>query len=269
MYESVFRAFVSTLGNEGLTNWMYCDVDGNVTTGRGNLINSPSAAEQWTWYTPSGRVATPDEVAANWQLVHDRQDLRGGGGGAYDGLAGNTLRLKWEDIDANVDRIARQFASIIEDQVLLVKRLPADAQLGILRWAWAMGPNGVRSRAPKMWTALTSIPPDFDEAGVQSDWRGQTLATKLVLNQLFQNATDAVQKGLPAESLLWTGDGNGKSIRRARGGGVSPDSSIGVAGVAAAAVGAGLVWLGWQTFVEHRKGSTKTETSVADTKGEV
>ena len=64
---SAWRRFNEQL--EGLTNWMYLDIKGLVTTGMGNLIDPIEAALRLTWHGADGSTAAPDVVRHEWSRI--------------------------------------------------------------------------------------------------------------------------------------------------------------------------------------------------------
>ena len=61
---------------EGRAHSMYLDVKGLVTTGVGNLIDTPSEAAKLPWiHESSGAPASRDEIVAAWSALKARQDL--------------------------------------------------------------------------------------------------------------------------------------------------------------------------------------------------
>src|SRR5271154_3267000 len=108
MYQSALDEFIpvtNKLEGAGLT-YMYKDNRNLVTTGTGNLIDPVSAAlAAGTWYHPDGSAASDAEVTANWQLVKDDDTMDVmQGGGQYNHLAGNDLRLSTAGVNALVQR---------------------------------------------------------------------------------------------------------------------------------------------------------------------
>ena len=69
-------------GREGNYPWFYLDGMGLVTIGKGTLVakehdaRSAAAAVNFTFASSPTKIATPDEVAADWRRVHDKQDLK-------------------------------------------------------------------------------------------------------------------------------------------------------------------------------------------------
>src|SRR5579871_13382 len=145
--QTAFRSFSETF--EGCVPHMYLDILGLVTVGVGNLVdpvelakalpfrfkNKPSIA------TP-GAPATPEQIAAEWQKLKENQHLAQAGFHACEPLT--DLELSAPDLDSLV------FARVTNDANFLKRQRPfqafdtwpADAQLGLLSMAWAMGPGG-------------------------------------------------------------------------------------------------------------------------------
>ncbi len=74
-----------------------------------------------------------------WQAVKARQDLRLMGGWRYIGVT--RIRLTNEGIDQVVNHKLYQVESRLVTHYPEFDRWPADAQLGLLSMAWAMGPD--------------------------------------------------------------------------------------------------------------------------------
>src|SRR5271165_5756769 len=143
MKPAVRASFVAfTVPFEGSVSWMYLDILGLVTTGRGNLIDPVSQALGLPWKQTSGgnfgADATQDQIVAEWTRVKGLQVMAKGGGYAFSKVT--TLRLHPDDVDALT------FAKADEMWAKLLVRFPGlaswpcDAQLGVLSMAWAMGP---------------------------------------------------------------------------------------------------------------------------------
>ncbi len=137
---------------EGDVPYMYLDVRALVTCARGNLVDPLPLAEACRWQTPEGDSATYAQIEAAWCAVKARRDLcQDGGGGAFAHLT--TLRLS----PAEIDRLTVSRAQ--EDDATLAGGLanwaasPADAQLGALSMAWAVGAGGVLRGFPRFCAA--------------------------------------------------------------------------------------------------------------------
>lgn len=143
---------------EGRVPSMYLDSHDPplVTTGVGNLIDPTRLALELPWRKPDGTLASKAEIAAAWHTIKSRPKLAK----LHWKYAANltNLRLDDEDIDdlvlqrlhANARELAKTFPQWAT--------FPADAQLGILSMAWAMGsdfthkfPNFSRAVDARNW----------------------------------------------------------------------------------------------------------------------
>ncbi len=146
---STFAAFTERF--EGHVPFMYCDVKGLVTTGRGNLIDPVTSALVLPWQI-SGMAATRLQIATCWQVVKSRQDICQQGGMAYQNIT--DLRLAEEAIDALTNSKMLEMETHLKARFPLWETLPADAQLAVLSMAWACGPA---FHFPKFEAALVNL----------------------------------------------------------------------------------------------------------------
>jgi hypothetical protein len=206
---TVMTAFVSTLGGEGFTHWMYLDKRQLLTVGRGNLIDTSIAGatdpQHLSWVDGSGNAASPEEIAADIQAVKARPDLipYGGAGLSPQGEGFSTvthLRLTDDAIAGFVQQAAQSLASTLANYYPAIGSWPADAQLALLRWAWARGPN-VPFLAPKMSGSLQAM--DFASAAQEAHWQGEDPQTHAIIVQLFQNAAAVQAQGLDPTELQY------------------------------------------------------------------
>lgn len=141
---------------EGYVRWMYLDIKGLVTIGVGNLIDPESLAQSLPFVDGSGARATKEVISAEWRKLKATPALAQKGHKACEALT--ELRLS----DADIDALVRQ--RLASNEVGLTKffsdfeEWPADAQLGMLSMAWAMG-----SGFPAKW-------PRFRAACAARDW---------------------------------------------------------------------------------------------------
>lgn len=179
---------------------MYLDVLGLVTTGIGNLIDTPDDALSLEWLRSDGSVATRREVAAEWTAVKARKDLAQRGGGAFKAIT----RLRLSDaglhdlFNRTLDRMARQLATRFPG----FDDWPADAQLATISMAWACGPA---FRFPKLAAALNAG--DFATAAVEckmNEAGNPGLKPRNAANRLlYENAAAVVARDLDPELLYW------------------------------------------------------------------
>jgi GH24 family phage-related lysozyme (muramidase) len=175
---------------EGCLNYMYLDVKGLVTTGRGNLIDPLSAAMTLPWLVrDSGAAASQSQIAAEWSRVKALTYLQLRGGGAF--AAHTTLRLSRQAVDALT------LNKVQANDIILTKRfpnwldLPADAQLAVHSLAWACG---AYFSFPMFEKAL--IAEDFVTAAQEIVMNAQGnpgLVPRNVANQLLMQAAASVK----------------------------------------------------------------------------
>lgn len=151
MHDSVKEIFPSFSQKfEGYVHWMYLDVKGLVTIGIGNLIDPIDAALGLPFVHADGREASRAEISAEWNLIHDRHELAHQGHRAAQNFC--KLRLTDESI-ANLvrTRLAQNEQYLVAHFFQDFEDWPADAQLGILSMAWALGAG-----FPKGWPKFTA-----------------------------------------------------------------------------------------------------------------
>lgn len=202
-FSAAFVAFTRDL--EGDTTWMYLDKLGYLTTGYGNMIDTPRAALSLPWRRPDGSLAMRDEVLSAWALVRSRQDMREGGGGHYAKLT--TLRL---DRDGLASLVARTLAG---NDLALQRRhpefndWPACARMCVHSITWACGTG---YDFPKMDRALAAQ--DFAAAAEETEMTkasnpGNDLTRRNSANRLLMlNAAHVQAFHLDPELLNWTSD---------------------------------------------------------------
>jgi len=199
MRASALAAFVPfSTPLEGMLTKMYVDDENLVTTGMGNLIDPISAALGLPWKNDAdGSEATQDEITAAWNAVKNA-DVAGSGGGTQGGLT--TIHLNQSDVDSLIDSKVTSNEALLRQRVTNYDSLPADAQLGLAAWAWAVG---AEANFPKFLAALSSDPPDFQTAASESTISNGTAARNAATNQLFLNAAAAQANGWDYDSLVW------------------------------------------------------------------
>lgn len=206
MYQSVQDAFVDfSTQFEGKVHFMYLDIKGLVTVGIGNLIDPVDAALNLPFVHKSdGSPASQDEIQTEWNTLKSQPDLAQKG---YKACAPLTnLMLTDDSIAQLVTAKLNQFASTLQStsEFSTMDSWPADAQLGLLSMAWAMGP------------AFGSSWPKFRAACAASDW--STAAANCRMSEtgnpglkprndadvlLFNNAAAVQTGGLDFSVLHW------------------------------------------------------------------
>jgi len=189
---------------EGKLPFMYLDVKGLVTTGIGNLIDPVDSALSLPWVHPDGSPASQAEIRAAWNAVKARQDMKLRGGGAFGSVT--NLRLTDDGIRQLVNGKLRANEAILKKRFPTYDNWPADAQLGLLSMAWAMGPN---FRYPKFEAAVNALVPDFATAAKESyinDANNPGLRPRNVANEsLFMAAADTLKNNLDVTAINWNG----------------------------------------------------------------
>lgn len=176
MHPEVSRAFGAFSERfEGRVDYFYLDILGLVTVGVGNLVDPIGEALRLAgapWFFPDqpNRVVTPDDLGTDWHAVKARQDLARAGHRAFATIA--RLRLASAGIDELVARKARAVEETLKHGTPAFGTFdswPADAQLGLLSMAWAMGPGFARE---SRW-------PAFRAACTARDWRDAALQCRM------------------------------------------------------------------------------------------
>lgn len=213
MHQSAISAFQSwTETQEGRLTYMYLDNLGLVTTAIGNLIDAtktnlnapwtPALALPWK-HGEAGAPATPNEIKEAWQAVKARQDLKDLGGGNSQFSALTDLRLSQKDID---DLFAKTLASNISilkaNGFPNLDTIPADAQMGILGMAWALGPYFSKD-FPKFTAAINSG--NYYTAALESHISNGTVKRNAQQALMFANAGAVVKGGLDSSKLYFPG----------------------------------------------------------------
>ena len=252
VFPSVIQAFADALHGEGFASWMYLDKEKLLTTGRGNLIDTSvaGATDPMTlaWVDSSGNAASPDLIQAAINAVKARPDLvpYGGAGKSPSGesFAGLTsVHLTDDAVASLVGSSASQLASALKNYLPGFDSFPADAQLAILRYAWANGPN-LPVKAPRMYAALGGRAgnlPDFRAAAQEAHWTNENADTAALIPQLFQNAADVVDHSLDVSTLVWP-----NSVVQTPDGVVSSTNPTTFSGDP-------IDWRGYTSYVAHEK----------------
>ena len=145
--QSGFRKFSEKF--EGSIPHMYLDVKGLLTVGVGNLIEPVEEAEKLPFRFKSkpgvaapGAPATPEQIKAEWQRLKANASSTHLVARAFEPIT--DLELSDEAIDALIlDKLSSHQAFIKRQPWAAdFENWPADAQLGLLSMAWAMGPAG-------------------------------------------------------------------------------------------------------------------------------
>lgn len=138
MRDIVRRSFVAySAPLEGVVSWMYADVKGLVTTAIGNLIDPVSYALPLPWVRRDGTPASSAEVVADWQRVKGDASMARLGHRAAERVT--QLRLTPAGVEEVVLRKLDEVDAQLSQRWQEYPTWCADAQLGVLSMAWAMG----------------------------------------------------------------------------------------------------------------------------------
>lgn len=200
---------------EGRVPYMYLDVLGLVTVGVGNLVDPVLAAQALPFrfknrpgIAAPGSAATADQIAAEWQTLKNDPSLKTRGYKACEPIT--QLELSDDAIDSLIiDRLTKN-ESFLKRQPWFqdFDTWPADAQLGLLSMAWAMGPAGPGT-FPSFRAACQRL--DFNTAAAQCKMNEAGNPGVVPRNQanftLFSNAAivvaGAAQGGLQRSNLYY------------------------------------------------------------------
>lgn len=153
---------------EGVVPWMYLDIMGYVTVGVGNLLPNEAAAAALPFYQNNDETDLADD-ATKRQAFNDvkaRQDLRQRGHRAYESLT--NLRLSDQSTRQLVDDKLMSNWAYVYRSFPQLDDWPADAQLGLMSMAWALGP-AFPPQWPKFATACRAQ--DFELAAAECTMR--------------------------------------------------------------------------------------------------
>lgn len=190
---------------EGAISCMYLDKLGLVTVGVGNLIDPlPEAfTVPFRWKTDK-RLATREEITTEWKRVKSDPLLAS---------AGHRSAIKITQLevsDEDIGELVRE--RLLANMELILKRptfsawndMPADAQLGVLSMAWAVGVGGL-SKFPKFLMAIARK--DYIEAAIESEIStvgNPGIKPRNAANfQLFQNAAKVIELKRDREILFY------------------------------------------------------------------
>lgn len=193
-----FARFTEPL--EGFVLNPYQDVRGLVTVGVGCLIDPVEAALPLPWVGPDGARLPPEEVARQWHALASDKSLKGRTA-AYQAQF-TTMRLTHASVSDLLDQHLAVNDAFLDRRFGWYRVAPADAQLGVLSMAYAMGPG---FQFPK-----------FEAACERGDWvtsarecRIDTTGNPGVAARnnanalLFQNANAVARNGWDPATLYW------------------------------------------------------------------
>jgi GH24 family phage-related lysozyme (muramidase) len=195
MYDSVKQIFPSFSKKfEGYVHYMYLDIKGLVTIGIGNLIDPIGAALVLPFVHADGSPASSAEISAEWQRLKAHTELAHQGFRAAQQYC--TLRLTDDGIDDLVrSKLALNEHYLIAHHFSDFENWPADAQLGVLSMAWALGAG-----FPATWPHFKAACQAQTWADAAANCRMKEAGNPGVIprnnaNVLLFNTADTVQSG--------------------------------------------------------------------------
>ncbi len=200
---------------EGVLPFLYLDILGYVTTGMGNLVDPIGAARALPWKNADGSAADAGTITAAWNTVDAlRSDPKGqtqtsGPATQYGQAFGGYTSIRLDS--AGIQQAVQTTLTADETQLRTYfpqwDSMPADAQVGILSMAWAMG-SGFPATFPQFTAAINAG--QYATAAGLSDFRGSGVATRIAQDKkLFQNAQAVVDGGYDPSVLYWPGAPSG------------------------------------------------------------
>lgn len=180
MHASVRNYFIKFNDEfEDTIEYMYLDIKGLVTIGVGNLIDVEKASDtknlkrvleelvklpfvykQGPRVTNASQKASPADIEAEWKLVKGKQEL------AKQGHKAASKITKLELDNNTITTLALKKADAMEKELKTdpafknFDQWPADAQLGLLSMAWALGASKIRLQWPNF--KAVCLKEDFD-----------------------------------------------------------------------------------------------------------
>ena len=177
MYASVRNYFIKfNEPIEARVEYMYLDIKGLVTLGVGNLIDVEKADDKkglekamkevvtlpfvYKKGANAGKPATKADIEAEWKKVKGEKARARKGHTAFVDIT--HLKLKNEAIDALVLKKLNEMETELKMDPAFqgFGQWPADAQLGLLSMAWALGTPKLKAQWPHFKTACKKQ--DFD-----------------------------------------------------------------------------------------------------------
>lgn len=200
-----------TVGLESSCAFMYSDVKRLVTAAQGILCDPLGLALKLEWHI-GDRRATETEVANDWQAIKSRA-LRMSADQLQQWTARRqapltSCRLKQEYIDAlTIKRLRGNYEYLKKNLIPNIDEAPADAQMGLMSAAWAIGAGFDRTKPPRL---------ELIAAARAGDWAAAEPAAHLTeagnsgvvernrhQERMFANAATVMARGLDRDALWW------------------------------------------------------------------
>jgi GH24 family phage-related lysozyme (muramidase) len=220
MHDTVRNSFINFISPfEGRVHYMYLDTKGLVTIGLGNLIDSsehslqdpPASALSLPLFFKDapGQQATQGDIAQEWrgvkafkqQATVTPQNPQGLSHTFFEGRT--RLRMSDSTIDALAVRKLAEFEQALKTGTAEFANFdawPADAQLGLLAMAWAMGPAFAQGGKWPMFRAACQAQ-NWDAAAAQCKISNALPARNRAHFVLFTNAARVADGTAPSPDI--------------------------------------------------------------------
>lgn len=195
---------------EGVYSCPYADVKRLVTTGMGHLIDPIERALRLPWRIGE-RAATEQEIRNDWETVRrmafERTDEQMQKWTATQQAQYTSIRLRAPDIDALTERQLRANLNYVLKLIPKLLEAPADAILGTMSLAWAVGAGFHITKPPRTQFILSANAGDWRAAAAGARLReagNRGVIERNVRQALcFENAARVVERGLEHTALWW------------------------------------------------------------------
>lgn len=207
--EHLFPSFTQDL--EGLFLSPYSDVKRLITTSTGILIDPIERAFKLEWWI-GDRRATDEEVANDWNELKRRAlrmsdaDLKKWTARMQAPLTSIRLRQDYND-RLTLNRLRGNYAYVVEHLLPDLPNAPADAILGTMSLAWAVGAGFDRTTPPRLAFIQAARAGEWLAAGAAARLREENNAGVIPRNVhqvlCFANAATVARRGLDRAALWW------------------------------------------------------------------
>jgi GH24 family phage-related lysozyme (muramidase) len=186
-----FKSFNVTF--EADIKFMYLDIKGLVTVGVGNLIDPIYAALALPFRYKNkpglngGQRASQADIEAEWRLLKGKPELAARGHRACEPLT--KLELDEPAMNTLIAQRLQQNESFLKMVFSDFDQWPADAQMGLLSMAWAMGP-GFTTHWPSFTAACkkTDFAAAAENSRINEAGNPGVIPRNVANKQLFRNA---------------------------------------------------------------------------------
>jgi hypothetical protein len=190
---------------------LYADVKRLVTTGRGFLVDPIDRCLALEWWI-GDRRATDREVIDDWHAIKERAvkmtDIEMRHWTAKMQAPLTSVRLKSDYVDTmTIRKLRANFAYVEAHLIHGLSDAPADAQLGVMSLAWAVGAGFDLTDPPRTEFVEAFNAGDWLRAAAHARLREAGNAGVIERNRrqdlCFQNAATVTARGLDPAALWW------------------------------------------------------------------